>query len=79
MDSRDPLFGSGLSREPVVCALCGTAWDERVVQGAGPTAASTLEDEPELTLCPSCLLTTSHGDPFPDEPGRSETRSPQEA
>lgn len=75
MDSRDPLFGSGLSREPVVCALCGTAWDERVVQGAAPAAS----DEPELTLCPSCLLTTSHGDPFPDDPVRADDRSAQEA
>ncbi|MCW2605483.1 MAG: hypothetical protein JWO60_176 [Frankiales bacterium] len=60
-DPRDPLFGSGLRREAVLCALCGTAWDERVV--AAPSG-----DEPALSLCPSCLLTTSHGDPFPEEP-----------
>ena len=62
MDTWDPLFGSGLTREPVVCTLCGTAWDERV------TDSSRAEDDLEVSLCPSCLLTTSHGHPFPDDP-----------
>lgn len=60
-DPSDPLFGSGLQRQPVVCALCGAAWDERVVTVLGT-------EDLELSLCPSCLLTTSHGDPFPDDP-----------
>ena len=62
MDTRDPLFGSGLHREPVHCTLCGTAWDERVVDGG------RAPEDIEISLCPACLLTTSHGDPFPDDP-----------
>ncbi len=60
------------SRSSAPC--CGSAWDERVVAGSAAVA-----EEPDLTLCPSCLLTTSHGDPFPDDPTASEARSTQEA
>lgn len=67
-DPSDPLFGSGLQRQPVVCAMCGTAWDERVVSAPGT-------EDLELSLCPSCLLTTSHGDPFPDDPQPSASES----
>lgn len=67
-DARDPLFGSGLHREAVVCTLCGDAWDDRLVTG-------TSAQEPETSLCPACLLSTSHGEPFPADPTRPDRRS----
>jgi hypothetical protein len=70
-DVRDPLFGSGLHREAVVCTRCGDAWDDRLVTGAAT-------EVPGTSLCPACLLTTTHGDPFPDDPTDTGSRTARE-
>jgi hypothetical protein len=61
----DPLVHTEVQRVDVVCTMCGDGWDTRLVQGG-----SVVEDR--ISLCPSCLLTTSHGEPvrepYPQDP-----------
>jgi hypothetical protein len=55
----DGAAAAGLERRIVACSLCGTPWEEHLVEPGAP-------QEERLTLCASCLLATSHGHPLPE-------------
>ena len=57
----DPATTVGLERRTVHCSMCGAPWEERFAEPGTP-------DPDRITLCPECLLATSHGEDLPDLP-----------
>lgn len=53
--SIDPAAVAGLERRVIGCSMCGSPWEDHLVEPGAPT-------EDRISLCPSCLLVTSHGD-----------------
>ena len=57
--SIDGATAAGLERRVLACSLCASPWEEHLVVPGAP-------EEERITLCPSCLLATSHGGPLPE-------------
>lgn len=55
--SIDPAVVAGLERRVIGCSLCNSPWEEHLVEPGAPAVD-------RITLCPACLLATSHGDPI---------------
>ena len=61
--SIDPATAAGLERRVLPCTMCGTPWEEHLVEPGSP-------QDDRITLCPSCLLATSHGEDLPEATAR---------